>query len=308
MLISLAIEAGLRFFIMGPLLGLLLVQVFPLFYGRQNDFKSHKYAVRIILGAECAALLLCAPLIGYLALLSSLLTLLTFFAIANYLGDPDFRAEVDRLVAEVRARNASKSSSKGASKPKQPFPQATTGKVRSGDSSSTPSLVTSRSTSSVDASSFPRAHTSDERLLKDLLDQVKTLQSWTLRTDSDRQALSALTNDTNTTDKALRTAVEQVHEGAVDWAAVDAHVSGLKRHDLPEEISLALNKLLAERSEAIHAGKMQVEDLAAKLSSHRHALQDAVSKPQLSPQEVLAAAELALVAASDLKQSDRKQN
>lgn len=294
MLISLAIEAGLRFFIMGPLLGLLLVQVFPWFYGRQNDFKSHKYAVRTILGVECVVLFLCAPIIGYLALMSSLVTLLTFFAIASYLGDPDVRAEVDRIVAEFRARNASKVSAKG--------------KVRSGESSSTPSSVTSRSKSTIDTSSSQKALNSDEQLLKDLLDQVKILQSWTLRTDSDRQALSALTNDTNTTDKALRTAVEHVHEGTVDWAAVNDHVSGLKRHDLPAEIASALDKLLAERSEEIRARKTQVEELAAKLSSHRHALREAVSKPQLSPQEVLAASELALAAASDLKQSDRKQN
>lgn len=305
------------FFVLGPVLGFAGICGFALisqylWFGAAaegSDFKtalrnvpktfqSNKKASWITIGAECVVLFLVSPLLGYaltLSAISSLLLLATGIACAR---DYEFRGSVTRAISLVRDLIALRierwREARGTAPAVSPLRKA----------ASTPKATAPAACPLPKATAAPRTvavvRDGDAALLSQLLEQVTKLQRWTVRPDAEKRQITDLVAATSAAEAALRTASEQLKDGTVDWNGITAHVEALKGHNLPTEVAATLDKLVADRAGAVSAKKGEVGQLAGSLDSTRTALGALVTKPQLSPEEALAAANSALTEAAEL--------
>ncbi len=306
------------FFVLGPVLGFAGICAFTLisqclWFGINADCKDFKTALRNVpktfranklaswatIGVEVALLLLISPLLGYaltLSTIGSLLLLATFSACAE---DGDFRHRVwsslnliwDLVALRIERLRGTKSGARFSAPVVKETPRASC----SSRSVSVPSAATAPAPRRVAVTRDP-----DAELLNELLGQVQKLQRWTVRPDAEKKQITELVAATAAAEAALRTAAGQLKDGTVDWNGITAHVTALKGHNLPAEVSATLDKLVADRAAAVAAKRGELGGLAGTLDGSRSALDALVTKPQLSPEEALAAAQTALNEAAEL--------
>lgn len=140
----------------------------------------------------------------------------------------------------------------------------------------------------------------EAQVIQGLLVQMQKLQQAYLRPDSERQALQELVAATQRTEQSLREAVEQLKTGSVNWQDIKGHVDGLKQHELPAEVSVALEALLAQRASALQAGDASRKELTQQLLEKRDALAALQQKPLVTPEEAISGADQALAEAAEV--------
>lgn len=305
------------FFVLGPVLGFAGICAFALisqyfWFGAADDgadfksalcsvpktFHSNKAASWITIGAECVVLFLVSPLLGYLLTLSAIGSLLLLATGCACAKDNEFRGSVNRAISLVRNLVALRierwREAKGRTLAPTPAPAR----------NPLPKATVAASQPLPKATAAPRSvgvvRDGDAALLSQLLEQVTKLQRWTVRPDAEKRQITELVAATSAAETALRTAAEQLKDGTVDWNGITAHVDALKGHNLPDDVAATLDKLVADRASAVSAKKDEVGTLAGNLDGRRAALDELVTKSQLSPEEALAAAKSALTEAAEL--------
>lgn len=132
----------------------------------------------------------------------------------------------------------------------------------------------------------------------ELFRQVEALQGLANLTEADRRLREELTTSVHTKQAALRTASEQLRTSAAALKDLTAHVAGIKAHSLAAEVTDPLDKVVAERGQALDALRTSVSGLAAELTAAQQALDAELRKTRLSPEDALSAASSALNDAS----------
>lgn len=147
-------------------------------------------------------------------------------------------------------------------------------------------------------SSAPAAPAPTSGTMAELFRQVEALQGLANLTEADRRLREELTGAVHAKQGALRTASEQLRTNAAALKNLNAHVAGIKAHNLSPEVTDPLDKVVAERSQALDQLRTSVSGLAAELAEAQKALDAELRKTRLSPEDALSAASAALNDAS----------
>ena len=149
-------------------------------------------------------------------------------------------------------------------------------------------------------STCPRTSYNEEQLLQQLVTKVGQLQQWAARPEADRKAVAELTKQARELEEALFAAVRTLDTGTTDWKDICTHIEALSRHQLPAELSSALNELAKQRAGKLDDTRTDVAQLSNQLRSTANELKEKISTPVLSPEEVIETADAALLSAQQI--------
>ena len=148
--------------------------------------------------------------------------------------------------------------------------------------------------------SCPRKPLSEQELLQQLVAKVAQLQQWASRPESDRVAVAELTKQARDLEEALNAEVQKLETGTTDWKDICSHIEGLNRHQLPAELSSALNELVQERAAKLDTNRDDVALLSSELRATADNLKQKLTTRSLSPEEVISSANAALDSAEQV--------
>lgn len=296
-------------FIVGPLLG--AIAVAPLALAQDWKWREKRALLWAGVGAEVLALLVASSIFGLATLPLSIPVLLCGASYLAYKNDPFFanlagKACKRSLAAlEVLVFGSPEDAHCGDSCEDfaQPAPAA-----RPAETQAAKVRPATQEVPVPAICPMPRKPLSEQEVLEQLLREVARLQQWAARPEAERVALAQLTEQARSTESALNAAVEQLKTGTINWKDICAHIEGLKRHQLPAELSNSLDGLVAERAEKLDDTRHHVGDLSQQLRSTTGELKKKLDKPVLSPEQVINSADEALRAADAVSAEPEKQS
>jgi hypothetical protein len=152
----------------------------------------------------------------------------------------------------------------------------------------------------------PRTSVSEQELLQALVVKIAQLQQWAARPESDRVAVAELTSQARKLEEALNEAVLKLDTGTTNWKEICSHIEGLSRHQLPSELSSALDALVQQRKDQLVDTRTDVADLSDKLRTTTGELKQKLATPVLSPEEVISSADVTLQSAEEVSSKSQQ--
>lgn len=307
-------------FVVGPLLAMLAIKVLAQVHKFKNlVLPKSKNDERLMLNLVAVVLELAGLCFFSMFLGGGVLVLsVPMFLIAQFIiagedaGDDNVKAKVaretyqrwsasfqlvgQRLLMRVQEIRKSRTSSAAQGQASQTVATSTSAPAPTSKAVAKPVVAGDR----VEPVVCPRTSYSEEQLLQQLVVKVAQLQQWASRSESDREAVAELTKQARLLEEALFEAVQKLDTGTTDWKEICRHIEGLSRHQLPTELTNALDDLVKQRAGKLDDTRTDVAQLSNQLRATAGELKQKLAAPVLSPEEVISTADAALKSAEEV--------